>query len=295
VTPEGTRAIAELADLCQLGDAEQIARLIDYLVRARLLVTRGSEGQSTTVEIVHESLITSWPTLRRWIEETQEHAAFLAELTRAARKWDLAKRPTSLLLRGEEVEEARRFQSRFHGELAPRERAYLDAALAFATRATRRKHAFIAAIIALLALSVASGSVGLVAARNAERSARHQADVAEREADRARNAEKQVTDQLELLKEKEGQRQQAEKQAELASAKAKLFNAQAEMSAAELVAANRRLQVALEEARAARARSERESEKAKQAQTQIEQLYEQERTRRRQLERQRSKIATELK
>ena len=63
--------------------------MIDQLVEARLLVvqTRGDAGGGS-VEIVHESLIERWPTLRRWLDENQEDAAFLAQLAAAAKQWD---------------------------------------------------------------------------------------------------------------------------------------------------------------------------------------------------------------
>jgi len=60
------------------------------------------------------------------------------------------------------VEEARRFSRRFQGELAPRERAFLDAVLALATRSTRRKRWLIAGTIAFLA----SDAAGFVTGQN---------------------------------------------------------------------------------------------------------------------------------
>ena len=95
VTPERTRAIVELADLHQLSpDPDEITRVIDLLVDARLLVvqTRGDAGGGS-VEIVHESLIERWPMLRRWLDEDQEDAAFLAQLAAAAKQWDARATP----------------------------------------------------------------------------------------------------------------------------------------------------------------------------------------------------------
>src|SRR5690606_3604116 len=78
VTPERTRAVVSVDELAELGrDPVEIRRLVDVLVQSRLLVVQSSETGSASVEIVHESLIQSWPLLRRWLEENQEDAAFL--------------------------------------------------------------------------------------------------------------------------------------------------------------------------------------------------------------------------
>src|SRR5205823_6152130 len=104
VTPERTRAIVEFADLYALADNLDVTRVVDQLISARLLVSGG-----TTVELVHESLIESWPTLRRWLDEDQEDAAFLSQLAAAAKQWDARGRAAGLLCRGDAIEEARRW------------------------------------------------------------------------------------------------------------------------------------------------------------------------------------------
>ena len=108
VTPERTRAIVALDELRELSrELGEVQRLVDQLVQARLLVVQTVDGGTgATVEIVHESLIHSWPTLRRWLDESQEDAAFLEQLRTAARQWQQKGRPTDLLWRGEIVDEA---------------------------------------------------------------------------------------------------------------------------------------------------------------------------------------------
>ena len=88
--------------------------LVDQLVAARLLVVQTRrEGGGATVEIVHESLITSWPTLRRWLDEdaggrgvprAAAHRGEAVGQTRAASQ--------GLLWRGEAMDEARLWWSR---------------------------------------------------------------------------------------------------------------------------------------------------------------------------------------
>ena len=123
VTPERTRAVVELSDLEQLdADREEVRKILDQLVAARLLV-----AQHGTVEIVHESLIDRWPMLRRWLDEDQEDAAFVAQLAAAAKQWQQRGKPSGLLWRGEAGDEARRWQAARPRELAPRDREFLDA------------------------------------------------------------------------------------------------------------------------------------------------------------------------
>jgi WD40 repeat protein len=157
VTPERTRALVDLTELTALSaQAGEVQRLIDHLVEARLLVvqTTGDGEGVASVEIVHESLIEKWPTLHRWLDETQEEAAFLGQLQTAARQWDARGRPAGLVWRGEAVEEAQRWRRRSPRELPEREAAFLAAALSQASRATRLKRLAVAllAAVALLLL-----------------------------------------------------------------------------------------------------------------------------------------------
>ncbi len=168
VTPERTRAIAELAELRDLGG--DVARIIDHLVQARLLVVQ-TEG---TVEIVHESLITSWPTLRRWLDESQDDAAFLAQLRTAAKQWDQKGRAPGLLWRGDEAREARQWHSRSRTELPNVEHAFIREVIALATRTTRLRRIALAATFLVLGGIAAVASVAYVRVRAAEQVAQEE-------------------------------------------------------------------------------------------------------------------------
>lgn len=65
VTPEKTRAIVDIAELrLSSEDPRDIDKLVDALVQSRLLVVQSrAEGEESSVEIVHESLISQWPAL----------------------------------------------------------------------------------------------------------------------------------------------------------------------------------------------------------------------------------------
>jgi hypothetical protein len=147
VTPERTRAIVDTSEL--RGISPDVSRIVGDLVEARLLVVQ-ARGEGA-IELVHESLITSWPTLRRWLDENHDDAAYLAQIRAAAKQWDTKGRPQGLLWRGEALDEARLWKARYPGELPERERAFLDAAIGLATRATRVRRAAVAVALATLA------------------------------------------------------------------------------------------------------------------------------------------------
>jgi serine/threonine protein kinase len=304
VTPERTRAIVEVSELKQLSsEPGAVELLLNQLVDARLLVVQArGEADSAAVEIVHESLITRWPTLRRWLDEGQEDAAFLAQLGSTARQWDVRGRPAGLLWRGEASEEASRFRKRHRGELAAREREYLDAVESLATRAARIRRAILTGALAFLAVLVAAGAVALLTIRKAEKSARHaerdaltQAELAGNEAARARQAERKSKEQLDLVQRKEQERRRAQEQADEA-------RTEVEKSKSQLQLAYEQLRDSFGDAEAARRRAEQAASTARaatlaerQAKAAMEKLLAREREQVKRLERERKKIGTELR
>src|ERR1044071_4125118 len=107
VTPEGTRAVVDHRDLLSLADDRQeVERILDQLVRGRLIHMHTDPDQVATVEIVHEMLITEWPTLRRWLEDSKAMRAFTHELQLAAKQWAARGKPSDLVWRGATAQEA---------------------------------------------------------------------------------------------------------------------------------------------------------------------------------------------
>jgi hypothetical protein len=194
VTPERTRAIASIEELCEITQYPQsIQRLIDYLVNARLLVVQsGDTAAGSFVEIVHESLLRTWPTLERWLDENHEDAIFLDQITAVAKQWDAKGRPTGLLWRGETADEARRWCRRYRGPLPRVSSDYLDAVSAMATRAARTRQMLTAGTLVFLCLIVMAGSVALVSIRTAERDAVAAAKHARTSAQQARENEQKA-------------------------------------------------------------------------------------------------------
>ncbi|HEY5923945.1 MAG TPA: AAA family ATPase, partial [Kofleriaceae bacterium] len=215
VTPERTRAIVDIADLLALASKrEEGQRVIEQLVQARLLIVQArGEADGHAVEIVHESLITGWPRLRRWLDESQEDSAMLAQLHSAAKQWDSAGRPAGLLWRGEAAEQARRFNARSTRELPERERAYLTAVIRLATRSTRVKRIAIGAVMAVLGAIAVAAFVVIAMIRGAEQTARDEATRAQSEAQRAKAAEDNA--KLEAEKAKAAEKQSADRLREI--------------------------------------------------------------------------------
>ncbi len=276
VTPERTRAIVSLEELRELSkDASELQILIDYLVQARLLVVQTGGGSiGALVEIVHESLVHSWPTLRRWLDEGQEDAAFLEQLRSAARQWQAKGHDSGLLWRGEMVEEAQRFQRRYRGELPALQREFLVAVFAQARKASRLKRALVVGSTVFLLFLVAASAVALVVIGNAQREAEKQAVVARvaetqaREAEgAARTAEAEAKQRLAEVQAKELERQRAQQEAEEANAQVAMANDELQRKNQELIRTLRRARYAQWRARREKKNAEKSAVAARQAQT----------------------------
>jgi eukaryotic-like serine/threonine-protein kinase len=295
VTPERTRAVVDVRELHELAAHPQaIKDVVDHLVAARLLVQTASADASASVELVHESLVSSWHTLRRWLDESEEDAAQLAQLRTAATQWEQKGRDPGLLWRGEAFAEARRWHARYRGELTARERAFLAAVFVLGTRAKRAKRAMVIGVIAVLSFTLMGGAVSLVQIRNAELAAKAEQARAEgeraratAEAARAREAESRARENLKQAQEEQKAKEDAQAAEKLKGDEVKMT--QAELKRA-LEKAERERAVALDQAARARA-AELAEQRARQK---SEQLLRDERARRQVAEKQRAKITTEL-
>jgi serine/threonine protein kinase len=309
VTPERTRAIVELSELQQLStDKVELSRVIDLLVAARLLVvqTRGDAPAGGSVELVHESLIERWPTLRRWLDEDQEDAAFLQDLAAAAKQWDTKGRRAGMLWRGDAMLEARRWYTSRPRSLPPREQAFIDAVLALARRTTRTRRILLGTAFTILTAFAVVATIGYVRVKSAEESARTSLVA-------ARDNEKRATDALEAKRAEETARRQAEGKAlsaeeqRAAEEKARLEAeaskvATEKMSREQLEAKNAELEASLRDSKSARDRAEAASKKAeaaaaeaKRLQGELAEKLKAEQARVKQLQDEMKKISTQLK
>jgi WD40 repeat protein len=192
VTPELTRAPAARRELCERSTSPAaMERVLARLVDARLLTAERRGDADAIVELVHESLIVSWPTLAQWIAGNREDAAFLARLREASRAWAAEGEAEGLLWRGQVADEARRWRAHGHDDLAPADARFLTAVLALADRAQRQRRR---AVIGVVGLSLAIG-VGMTSLALGERKANRNAEAKAAEA--RRNA---AREQVEAVK-----------------------------------------------------------------------------------------------
>jgi WD40 repeat protein len=150
VSGERTRSVAPRDELLEaLRDPEAGARALDALVAARLLSVADDPAGRTTVEIVHEALITHWAQLDRWLGEDEEGQKLAHSMRQAARDWNARGRPRSQLFRGELLDDLRRYRKRSPEPLAGLEAAFADASEAEARRGRRVRVALVASALAL--------------------------------------------------------------------------------------------------------------------------------------------------
>jgi hypothetical protein len=250
VTPQSTRAIVDEAELRSLGDDPRAAtRILDQLEEARLIQRHAEPGSPVTVEIVHEMLITEWPTLRRWLEDGHALRAFVEELRQSARQWNARGRPDDLVWRGTLADDALSHARRNVLELAATERAFLAAIAAQAARTRRRRVLGLTTLLVVLGLVIAGGAVALVMIRGAEREAT-------RSAIEAREA-------LDAHKAAQAERDRARERAAAAVSRESAANQRLDLTNEQLQEKVQALQVANEKAQTEEAHARAEEQRAR--------------------------------
>jgi len=160
VTSEGTRAVREADDLLsvfpepQREDAQlALRRLID----ARLLTSfeeeavEGNPGHHR-VEMVHESLLSSWPRLVGWQTQDADSARLRDELRQAARTWNEHNRTKDYLWTGRAFREFALWRGRYPGGLTENEEAFSAAMTALAGRRRRQRRMAVVAVLVITTL-----------------------------------------------------------------------------------------------------------------------------------------------
>jgi serine/threonine protein kinase len=276
VTPGRTRALVCMGELRALHrDGNAVDDVVQHLAAMRLLVIEnGAEGGDHTVELVHESLITRWPTLARWLDENHEDAAFLARLRSAAQEWETRSRDEGLLWRGTPAREAQLWYERHPGTLPGREQAYLDAVLALASRAVRGRRRIVGGIMAAMAVLLVGAAVALIEIQQARQEAGQQAEIARAQAvesERARRdaeaARQEAAQQAQAARDRAAEAESARKLAEAERTRAEQESARAREALAQAQRSEARAYQAESKALSARDRAESES-RAKQREQQ---------------------------
>ncbi|SFY44220.1 nSTAND1 domain-containing NTPase [Streptomyces atratus] len=151
--------------------ADNVALVLDRLAQARLITL-----DDNAVDLAHEALITSWPRLHAWVEETRDRLRTHRRLTEAASAWeDLAHDPGALY-RGTRLATADEHLA--NQPLTPAERAFLTASRTTRTRELRRRRTLLTTLATLLALALVAGVTAWQQSRTSDR--RHRESEARR-------------------------------------------------------------------------------------------------------------------
>lgn len=119
----------------------------DFISQERLLLNN-SQNQAATVEIAHEILITSWDTLKRWIEEEKEAIILKNWLASEARRWQRIRRGNESkakdeLLKGSRLEQIVELKNKDTfknlGGFTTEEKQFIDASLAWQNQIIQRE------------------------------------------------------------------------------------------------------------------------------------------------------------
>ncbi|HEV8219581.1 MAG TPA: helix-turn-helix domain-containing protein [Streptosporangiaceae bacterium] len=186
-----TRSTVRLADLPGGGlPGTPAGDLLDRFVRARLISTGPGTAQFT-----HDALLTAWPRLRGWIDDSHEDLRIRRRVSEAARTWAQTARDDAALLRGGQLEAALEWADR-EGDpasLSPLNREFIavsqdqqDIRREAERRRTRRLHNLVSALSALV-LVAAGLAVYAFQQRHAASAAQSSAMAASQNAQRARN------------------------------------------------------------------------------------------------------------
>ncbi len=167
VTAEGTRATREAENLLSVfpgAQREEAEHVLQQLTDARLLtsfekdIVEGDAGHHR-VEVVHESLLTSWPRLVRWQTQDADAAQLRDQLRQAARTWEEHNRARDYLWAGTAYREFSVWREGYPGGLTEVEEAFAAAMTSHTKRRKRRQRIALAA--AFLVLLAVLGIVGV--------------------------------------------------------------------------------------------------------------------------------------
>ena len=168
VTSQGTRAARTRDELLSVfgstadvgapfaGARQSADQILNTLIDARLLTsyelpTEDDEGSpEQRIEIIHESLLSSWPRLVRWQAQDEEGALLRDQLRQAAQMWEERGQPEDLLWTGTSYNEYQLWRERYAGGLSGAEETFARAMTAKAERRRRQRGMAMATAFALL-------------------------------------------------------------------------------------------------------------------------------------------------
>ncbi len=159
VTSQGTRASREVEELLSIFPKEDERKAAEEVLR-ELVAARLLTSYETSVEIIHESLLSAWPRLVQWRNQDEGGALLRDQLRQAAHIWEERGRADDLLWTGSSFREYELWKERYPGSLTTLEEDFAKAMTARATRARRRRRLAITASL-LTAFGIAAVTLAL--------------------------------------------------------------------------------------------------------------------------------------
>ena len=157
VTAEGTRTVREVDELLSVfsdSHRESPEEVLRQLIDARLVTAyriNEDEGSLRRVEIIHESLLSSWPRLVRWQTQDADSARLRDELRQAARLWDDHERASDYLWTGKAFRAFSVWREDYPGGLTDLEEEFAEAMTSYATLRRRQRRIAGAAVMCIAA------------------------------------------------------------------------------------------------------------------------------------------------
>lgn len=133
-----TRRRQPLCELCSSNDnPEDFKYTLEHLTANRLVIrsaddTAAEDGQESQVlvDLAHEVLITSWPLLRRWLEEDRAGLLLHRRLSQTCDDWIRRRRDMSFLYGGSRLVEAQLYAAQHPQDISEDETEFLKASAA---------------------------------------------------------------------------------------------------------------------------------------------------------------------
>jgi WD40 repeat protein/DNA-binding winged helix-turn-helix (wHTH) protein len=157
VTAQGTRASREVSELLSVFPKEDERRAAEEVLR-ELVAARLLTAYETSVEIIHESLLSAWPRLVRWQTQDADGALLRDQLRQAAQMWQDRGRRDDLLWTGTSYRELSLWRERYSGGLSTTEEDFAQSMAHRANRQRRRTRIAVSAVVA--GLTIGLGLVG---------------------------------------------------------------------------------------------------------------------------------------
>jgi formylglycine-generating enzyme required for sulfatase activity len=131
-------------------DPTLLDRTLKNLTDHRLLTRSSRQGGEPALDLAHEALIASWPTLQDWLAESRESELLRRRIERDAEEWRHKRRDRSLIYRGRRLKNAREWRANHLDEPSALVLAFLAAG--------RRQDAVLKTLVALLVVLLGFGA-----------------------------------------------------------------------------------------------------------------------------------------